>query len=94
MLSALATPNSGVDWLVARCTSVVNTLMRAGLPIRRGTSKDSMPRTKSSRIVERIAGRRIGRVTRNRVWKERAPDMVAASSMRTSSMRRAGPSSR
>ena len=36
--SALATPNSGGVWMMADWMSVVKTSMRAGRPIRRGTS--------------------------------------------------------
>ena len=64
------------------------------MPSSRGTSKDSMPRTNSSSTVDRIAGRSSGMVTRVATCQLRAPDTTAASSMRMSSTRKAGPISR
>ena len=92
--SALAVPSSGVELRIAAWMSVVKTSIRAGLPIRRGTSKLSIPRTNSSSSVDSNAGRIIGIVTRRAICSALAPDIDAASSMRTSSERKAGPSSR
>ena len=62
MPSAEEMPNSGGAFWVAAWISVVNTSMRAGRPISRGTSYDDMPSMNSSNVVERIAGRSSGSV--------------------------------
>ena len=57
----------------------------------RGTSNDSIPRTKSSISVEKTAGRSSGSVIRTATSHVRAPPAVAASSSRVSRTRNAGP---
>ena len=66
--SALATPNAGGVEMIAPWMSVVNTSMRAGRPIRRGTSYDAIPITNRSSSADRIAGRSSGSVTRVKTW--------------------------
>jgi hypothetical protein len=50
--------------------------------------------TNRSSKADRIAGRSSGKVTLPKTWAKLPPDISAASSMRTSSTRRAGPSAR
>ena len=66
-LKMIFTPKDGGAPPVAAWISVVKTSIRAGRPIRRGTSKEEMPRMKRRSSADRIAGRSSGNVMRHRI---------------------------
>ena len=74
---------------MARKILEVKTGTRAGIPMRAGTSKDSMARTNMMSRVLMMAGLISGSVTRRSVVKVRDPAMIDASSNDMSMERKA-----